>query len=63
MPAHDDLDKKTKGSVNYRPAPAREKCGGCTMFQPMQSARMGACSLVAGVIDPDYVCDRWEPKR
>lgn len=59
-----DEEKKTKGQVRYRPrsAQAREECGNCGMFQA-SSARMGECSLVAGAIDPDYVCDKWEPKR
>ncbi len=60
----DDV-KKTKSSVRYRPKPirSREQCGNCLMFQPGSNRNNGVCSLVSGFIDPQYVCDRWEPAR
>jgi SPP1 gp7 family putative phage head morphogenesis protein len=49
--------KVSKNSVRYRAAadPARS-CGTCSMYDDH------TCSLVAGVIDPADVCDRWEPR-
>lgn len=50
------MAKVSKGSVNYRLAPTQKKCGNCSMY----SAK--TCTLVAGVIDAKYTCDRWEKK-
>jgi 8-oxo-dGTP pyrophosphatase MutT (NUDIX family) len=51
--------KISKASVNYRAAadPARS-CGACVMFH-----EGGTCDLVAGQIDADATCDRFEPRR
>lgn len=58
-------EKLTKGEVRYRPKStrAREQCGNCIMFEPGSNAKNGTCSLVEGPIDPQYVCQRWEPAR
>lgn len=51
--------KVSKVSVNYRPSTSmRRSCGACTMYSPS-----GVCSLVAGHIEPDMVCDRFSPKH
>lgn len=58
--------RKTRESVNYRPmtkaevdyAPAAApgmRCGTCEMFSDDR------CSLVAGDINPAYVCSQWRP--
>lgn len=47
----------SKASVNYRPAETlEERCGTCSMFR-----EPNACTLVAGVIRRDDVCDEWDP--
>lgn len=52
------MAKLSKAAVNYRPATTRDRrCGTCSMYQ-----QGGTCSLVAGSIDTDDVCDRWQPK-
>jgi hypothetical protein len=58
-------EKRTKADARYRhkSLSAREFCGNCVMFMPEQNRRIGICSRVEGTIDPDYVCDKWEPKR
>ncbi len=48
-----DEGKVSKSSVNYRTA---QRCGNCSMFSN------GSCSLVAGEIDPDDVCDKWDSR-
>lgn len=48
--------KRTKASVDYRPGGAAKRCGNCSMYSER------TCSLVAGLIDPDYVCDKWQAK-
>lgn len=54
-------DKLSKASVNYRAAAsARRRCGTCAMFRP--GAEANHCTLVAGAIQPNHVCDRWEKK-
>lgn len=51
--------KVRKASVDYRKATDTTRtCGNCSMF----TARYFECSLVAGVINPDSVCDRWTGK-
>jgi hypothetical protein len=52
----------TKEQVRYRPRPrsAREHCGNCLYF--MASYSQGTCALVRGVVDTQYLCDRWEPE-
>lgn len=46
-----------KASVNYRPAETLgERCGTCSMFR-----EPNACTLVAGIIRRDDVCDEWDP--
>jgi len=46
----------SKASVNYRHGSKEFHCGNCAMYADHK------CSLVAGVIDPQDVCDRWEAK-
>lgn len=50
--------KQAKASVNYRHAddPA-ESCGGCQHFDGT-----GGCAIVAGQINPDWVCDQYSAK-
>lgn len=50
--------KVTKDSVNYRKGTAARRCADCTMFTPSR----GACSLVAGFISPEMVCDKFDRK-
>ena len=53
--------KVPKESVNYRLAelPGR-RCGTCSMFRA--SSQGGSCTLVAGLIEADHVCDRWDAR-
>lgn len=45
-------DKQTKTEVNYEEANDGERrCGTCSNYDD------GACDLVSGAIDPEYVCD------
>ncbi len=50
------MSKVSKASVDYRLATDGERCGSCTMFNEDST-----CDLVAGEIETDHVCDRWEP--
>lgn len=51
--------KYGKAEVNYRPAgSSNTRCERCSHFSWMGSGR-GACRLVAGTIDPGYVCDKF----
>lgn len=55
------LNKRTKvskASVHYRYAEnAKRSCGTCVMFHSD-----GTCDLVAGPVEADATCDRWEPR-
>lgn len=51
------MNKVSKESVFYRKAIDSRRCGNCVMYKNR------TCTLVAGNIDPAYVCDRWEGKR
>lgn len=54
------MDQVPKPSVRYRAALVQGiSCGTCVMFHPGP----GTCDLVAGAIDADHVCDRWEAPR
>lgn len=47
----------SKESVNYRPAESMDRrCGNCSMFR-----EPSGCTLVAGIIRRDDVCDEWDP--
>ncbi len=48
--------KLAKAAVNYRHATGNRRCGNCSMYADH------ACTLVAGRIDPQDTCDRWEPQ-
>jgi hypothetical protein len=51
--------RRTKASVNYRPAESeQQRCGNCSYFDPPRS-----CQIVAGSIDREWVCDLWEQRR
>lgn len=58
--------KISKASVHYRAAdlhhlmyvPEVHRCGNCSMY-----VSPGQCTLVAGIIVPPGVCDRWEEKK
>lgn len=58
----------TKSEANYRPSEPEsdedqstvpEECGTCSMYSS-DGGGMGACDLVAGSINPEYVCDNYE---
>jgi len=51
----------TKAETNYRPASfTNRRCGVCSMYK--RSSPLGSCTLVKGLIDPDYVCKKFEPR-
>jgi hypothetical protein len=50
--------KVSKQSVRYSQGVAHRKCSLCSMWRPPAS-----CSLVAGRISPEAVCDKFERKR
>lgn len=52
--AHGGRTKVSKASVNYRDGTPEKHCGNCSMYE----AR--TCTLVAGLINPNKVCDRFE---
>lgn len=52
--AEDESKKVSKVSVSYRPGSVPQHCGNCSMY------RDHACTLVRGVIDPSFVCKKWE---
>jgi LSD1 subclass zinc finger protein len=47
-------EKVSKEAVDYGPGAKHRKCALCSMFRAPH-----ACTLVAGHIDPQYVCDRF----
>lgn len=52
-------DQFTKEEVNYRYSGNRDRmCGVCRYF-----VELGACEIVAGLIRPVDVCDKFEPRR
>ena len=51
--------KLSKDAVHYRRATGAEQCGSCSMFRAGSPAH---CTLVAGDIEADHVCDRWAAK-
>lgn len=53
------MQKVSKKSVDYRDGTEDKHCSNCIMFHPISKA----CDLVAGVIFPRGVCDRWETKK
>lgn len=61
MTAEERNAKVSKPSVHYRQAKphAEKRCGTCVMFRPAGSA----CTLVAGLIHAEMVCDRYEAKK
>jgi hypothetical protein len=55
-------EKVSKESVDYRTASSTNKrCGNCDMYYV--KGNFGHCTLVAGNISPQAVCDRWEKKK
>jgi len=55
------MDKLDKKAVNYRPSEGDQRCGSCSMIRMLPPDFESAhCTLVEGLIDPDYVCDHWE---
>lgn len=55
---------RPKGDVAYRPAEdARATCGGCKHYASDPGALAGTCELVAGRIEPQMVCDLFEPPQ
>jgi hypothetical protein len=51
------LRKLSKIEVHYGRAEGHKRCGNCSMY------RKGTCTLVAGDIRRNDVCDRWEAKK
>ena len=56
--------KLSKAAVHYRRALplAHKRCGNCVMFRDTpddERAAHGYCTLVAGMIRRNDVCDRW----
>lgn len=47
-------EKVSKVSVDYGPGVRHRKCALCSMFRAPHT-----CTLVAGHIDPNAVCDRF----
>ena len=57
--------KLTQESVRYRDADggSNQRCGTCEMFRSdTTTGAGGSCTLVAGSISPQAVCDRYEPR-
>ena len=52
------LNKLSKTEVRYRKADGEKRCGNCSMFR-----KGGYCTLVAGDIRKNDVCDRYEAKK
>ncbi len=48
-------EKLDRVAVNYRAARRDKRCGTCACFDVVARG----CSLVAGVIAANMVCDRW----
>ena len=55
-------ERYTKAEADYRPKDDGNKCGTCAMFMP-EDRGVGRCQIVMGDIDPEYVCDYYEPDR
>ncbi len=53
--------KYGKAEVNYRPAgSSNTRCERCANFSWAAGGRgTGTCRIVAGMIDPSYVCDKY----
>lgn len=49
--------KATKASVSYSPGMGQTRCRNCRHF-----LAPSACALVQGVIDPEYWCERFQPR-
>ena len=50
-------DRGTKAEAHYRPMEEPDQqCGNCDHYSS------GRCEIVAGSIDPDYVCDWWKER-
>lgn len=57
-------DKKvSKASVHFREGSERECCKLCTMFLSHAYSKSGSCTLVAGFIGEDDLCDKFEPEK
>lgn len=59
------MSKVSKRSVNYRKKPyswGGRRCGNCSMFTRAKAGPggTGSCTLVAGEIRPQDICDRWD---
>lgn len=54
-------EKVSKESVDYRHHTGEHMCGNCSMFRVSGDDESGSCTLVAGNIRSDDVCDEWEP--
>lgn len=54
--------KYGKEEVNYRPAgSSNTRCERCRNFKwSAGAAGTGSCRIVAGLIKPDYVCDKFD---
>lgn len=59
-----EVEKFSEADVDYRPAEAKEHCGGCVHFLVRNMDGLGLCEVVRPTdeykgIDPDDVCDFW----
>jgi hypothetical protein len=56
-------ERANKVSVDYHHASttAARRCGNCRMF--FRDDGFGRCTLVAGTISEDAVCDKWEKRK
>lgn len=57
-PEHAEDAKLDKADVRYSPAKDEDRCRNCVHFEVPSR-----CEIVAGDIDPDYWCERFEAKR
>jgi hypothetical protein len=59
-------DKLSKISVHYQTGTGNHRCGTCSMFR-LPAGNMlrepGSCTLVAGKILSEDVCNRWNAKK
>jgi High potential iron-sulfur protein len=56
------LNKVSKTSVDYKAATTHKHCGNCSMYRKVTGLE-GRCTLVAGTIRTDFVCNEWEKEK
>lgn len=55
------MSKATKAEAHYRDGSGRDRCARCTMYHPFSTPHGGYCDSVEGQIEPDALCDYFEP--